>query len=76
MGDRKQILFLSNDAPEDLPNGVSEMPIRWSDDIRAMVNIMIDRFGAPPMAITIHADDTGMDYTLSFVWPNKPGEVE
>lgn len=76
MADRKEIVFLSNDAPDELPNGVTEMPTRWADDTWERVNILIGRFGRPPMAITIHADNSGMDYTLSFVWPNAHQETD
>lgn len=76
MGNRKGIMFLSSAALESYPRGVLEMPIRWSDNLKEKVDMMIARQGSPPIAIEIHADDTGMDYTLSFIWPNTHGEAQ
>jgi hypothetical protein len=76
MGDRKEIVFPSNAAEETYPHGVIEMPIRWSDNIKQKVDMMIARQGCAPVAIMIHADATGIDYTLSFVWPNTHAETK
>lgn len=74
MGDRKPMVFWSLDGPGEMPKGAMiELPLRWPDHIKKHVNTIIARQGCAPMAIAIHVDDSGMDYTFSFVWPDDQG---